>query len=179
MPANVYFRDIFAGNVMKLSLKDMSPWPVAQGLSFPTGVAVSPRGKVDVADNIPSEPGWTCETAAMHARIRLIRADSDEARTYIAARGAGMPAPPGRTLADLCASLELAADLSSAPERSFVSESRMHNAEVAAYLCGETRIPVVLGDGVAEASADDRIFALHEIHYDSPGEAERIVGGST
>jgi hypothetical protein len=48
---NVYFSDIFAGNVMKLSLKDMSLWPVAQGLSFPTGVAVSSHGKVYVANN--------------------------------------------------------------------------------------------------------------------------------
>ena len=48
---NVYFSDIFAGNVMKLSLKDMSLWPVAQGLSFPTGVAVSKRGAVYVANN--------------------------------------------------------------------------------------------------------------------------------
>ena len=115
----------------------------------------------------------------MQARIRLIRADSDEAKMYIAAHGAGMPVPPGRTLADLRASLELATDLASAPESSFVNESRKHNAEVATYLCDKTRIPVLLGDGVADASADDRIFALHELQYDSPEEAERIIGGST
>jgi hypothetical protein len=48
---NVYISDIFAGNVMKLSLKDMSLTPVAQGLTFPAGVAVSARGTVDVANN--------------------------------------------------------------------------------------------------------------------------------
>jgi hypothetical protein len=90
-----------------------------------------------------------------------------------------MPAPPGRKLADLRASLNLASDLSSAPPTSFVSESPNHNAEVAAYLSRQSRIPVVLGEGVADASGDDRIFALHEIRYDSPEEAERITRESS
>jgi hypothetical protein len=116
----------------------------------------------------------------MHAQIRLIFADSDEAAPYIAARGAGMPAPPpGRKLADLRASLNLASDLSSAPPTSFVSESPNHNAEVAAYLSRQGRIPVVLGEGVADASDDDRIFAFHQIHYDSPEEADRITRESS
>ena len=36
---------------MKLSLEDMSLTPVAQGLTFPAGVAVSARGTVYVANN--------------------------------------------------------------------------------------------------------------------------------
>jgi hypothetical protein len=118
------------------------------------------------------------KTPSMHVQIRLIRADSDEARAYISARGPDMPAPPGRTLADLRASLDLADDLGSAPQTSFVSEPPRH-AEVAAHLSREPRIPVVLGEGVADASDDDRIFALHQIHYDSPEEAERITRGSS
>jgi hypothetical protein len=48
---NVYISDIFAGNVVKLSLRDMSLTPVAEGLTFPTGVAVSAHGAVYVANN--------------------------------------------------------------------------------------------------------------------------------
>jgi hypothetical protein len=115
----------------------------------------------------------------MHAQIRLILADSDEAGPYRAARGADTPAPfSGRKLADLRASLDLAGDLSSAPPTSFVVDVAECNEEVAAYLSRQRRIPVVLGEGVADASDDDRLFALHQIHYDSPEEAERITRGS-
>jgi hypothetical protein len=112
----------------------------------------------------------------MRAQIRLILADSDEAASYIASCGEGTPAPfPGRKLADLRTTLNLAGDLSSAPSASFVSESLKHDAEVAAYLSKLPRIPVVLGEGVADASEGDRIFALHQMYYDSPEEAERIT----
>ena len=114
----------------------------------------------------------------MRACIRLIRADSDEAEAYGAALGSGSPTPPGRTLADLRTSLDLTSDLSSAARTSFVSDPTECNAEVAAYLRGEARIPVVLGEGVASASADDRLLALHQIQYDSPEEAERITRAS-
>ena len=114
----------------------------------------------------------------MRACIRLIRADSDEAKAYGSALGAGSPTPPGRTLADLRTSLDLTSDLSSAAQTSFVSDPTERNAEVAAYLRGKARIPVVLGEGVASASAEDRILALHQIQYDSPEEAERITRAS-
>jgi hypothetical protein len=123
--------------------------------------------------------GAACDNAAMHARIRLILADSSEAAPYRAARGAGMPVPQGRKLADLRASLDLADDLGSAPPTSFVSDPSEHHAEVTAYLAGQQRIPVVLGEGVADAAGDDRVFALHEIRYDSPAEAERITRESS
>lgn len=48
---NVYISDIFAGNVVKLSLRTNRLSIVAQGLNYPTGVAISPRGQVYVANN--------------------------------------------------------------------------------------------------------------------------------
>ena len=48
---SVYISDIFVGNVMKLSLNDMSLTQVGEGLNFPTGVAVAKDGTVYVANN--------------------------------------------------------------------------------------------------------------------------------
>ena len=104
----------------------------------------------------------------MRAQIRLILADSEEADAYSAAAGADIARIPARTLADVRSSLDLAADLASAPPTSFVSGSLEHSLEVAAYLSRQRAIPVLLGEGVAEASDDARILAIHEIRWVTP-----------
>jgi hypothetical protein len=49
-----------------------------------------------------------------------------------------------------------------------VSGSLEHSLEVAAYLSRQRAIPVLLGEGVAEASDDARILAIHEIRWVTP-----------
>jgi hypothetical protein len=48
---HVYLTDIFLGTVMRLTLSDLTLEPVAEGLSFPAGVAVAKDGSVYVANN--------------------------------------------------------------------------------------------------------------------------------
>jgi hypothetical protein len=113
----------------------------------------------------------------MRIQIRLIRTDSDEAKAYVAARGAGMPGAAGTHARGSSREPPTGWRPQQHPARFFASDPFTRHAEVAA-LRAEDRIPVLLGEGVADLTVDGRVFALHEIHYDSPEEAERITGTS-